>query len=669
MLSFSTSWAAVDAGRRIVSAEEMANGPIQLTGQWEFYWNGDLPLGFVDLNGEVPDATPTVPSSWTQIPDSEGNTFPAKGSAVYRLQVDLTEEHGALGLYVPKIWCASQVYVNGQLVSERGEIDAPTYRNLILEKLVSLPPSSKVDIVVLVRSDLSFVAGLLEPFQLGDYQTLKDQQQSHNILNLMWIGCVFIIAIYHFVLYLKIPTIKSFLFFGVIAALIGIKLSVFGDHQFYAYLKDYQGGILNDKWQSALYYLSTDLLPGFGLLYLHALFPKQANRKLIAAFFILTVPYCLFVLLTPFSVFASTLMPFQAVALAAAGYCAFIVVFASVKREKGALLQLGGIAIMLLAGLNDALFTVGIELTGNIELLPVAFALLLLLQLFVAADKFSCTLKELQDLSSSLEEKVDARTAEIDQKNKQIELQNLDLIYKNEALAKINESKDNLMQVVAHDIKAPINNIKGLIDLLTNTENLSKEQKQLVDLIDQARLSSEELISDLVQQQNKEASNSDGIVQLDLAEFLLDKKRTHRHAVSEKSIEIIISPCTESCLIAANQQALSRILDNLLSNAIKFSPPNSKIQLKAGVLENGWGEISVADEGPGFSEEDQELAFQRFQKLSARPTAGESSTGLGLYIVKSLVDDLGGRIQLHSTPGAGSEFELTFPPARVGERN
>ena len=105
---------------------------------------------------------------------------------------------------------------------------------------------------------------------------------------------------------------------------------------------------------------------------------------------------------------------------------------------------------------------------------------------------------------------------------------------------------------------------------------------------------------------------------------------------------------------------LNRIVDNLISNAIKFSKKNSSIEVSAGHSSSDFW-ISVKDYGPGFSENDKAHLFQKFKKLSARPTAGETSNGLGLAIVKTLVDRLKGKIELISEQGKGSEFILRFP--------
>jgi signal transduction histidine kinase len=107
---------------------------------------------------------------------------------------------------------------------------------------------------------------------------------------------------------------------------------------------------------------------------------------------------------------------------------------------------------------------------------------------------------------------------------------------------------------------------------------------------------------------------------------------------------------------------LNRILDNIITNAIKFSPYGHNIYVK--VLkekQDAAVKIIIQDEGPGFHTDDIPHLFRKFKKLSARPTAGESSTGLGLSIVKSLVDKVKGSITVESTWGKGASFIISLP--------
>ena len=109
-----------------------------------------------------------------------------------------------------------------------------------------------------------------------------------------------------------------------------------------------------------------------------------------------------------------------------------------------------------------------------------------------------------------------------------------------------------------------------------------------------------------------------------------------------------------------DQNMLTRILDNLVSNASKFSERGKTIHLKIG-LEGKNLKFSVRDEGPGISETDQQKLFGKFQILSSRPTAGESSTGLGLSITKALTEKLNGSIEVKSKLSSGAEFIVSIP--------
>jgi signal transduction histidine kinase len=145
----------------------------------------------------------------------------------------------------------------------------------------------------------------------------------------------------------------------------------------------------------------------------------------------------------------------------------------------------------------------------------------------------------------------------------------------------------------------------------------------------------------------------------DISEFILDKVRAFEPIAEAKSIHLNISSVTSED-INMDLNYVARIVDNLLSNAIKFSKPKSVVDISAGKAEDHFW-ISVKDQGPGFNDKDRHQLFQRFKKLTARPTAGESSNGLGLAIVKTLVDRLNGSIELISFPEKGSEFIIRLP--------
>jgi len=253
---------------------------------------------------------------------------------------------------------------------------------------------------------------------------------------------------------------------------------------------------------------------------------------------------------------------------------------------------------------------------------------------------------------------------EISAQNEQISDQNKKLKAHNEKLNELNNEKNTLMNIVAHDLKSPFNRIKGLVELLKLSKP-NEEQANYINLLSDISTSGIELIRDLLDVNAlEEDERKIDISQIDIHDLLLEKTKLFYADAKAKDISITLSNAENHISLSSDEVYLSRILDNLISNAIKFSPDNSEIILDAG-RNQGNIFISISDNGPGFSEDDKKHLYKKFKKLSARPTAGESSNGLGLAIVKTLVDRLGGEIELTSRPNQGSTFIIKFPVKQV----
>ena len=128
---------------------------------------------------------------------------------------------------------------------------------------------------------------------------------------------------------------------------------------------------------------------------------------------------------------------------------------------------------------------------------------------------------------------------------------------------------------------------------------------------------------------------------------------------TNKKIEVRIG-IQKDLIVNTDSAAVLQILDNLISNAVKYSPSNSTIHVHT-MPEKNHALVLVRDEGPGISDEDQKKLFQKYCRLSAQPTGGESSTGLGLSIAKRLAQALGGDILCRSGLGAGTTFTFRLP--------
>ena len=166
-----------------------------------------------------------------------------------------------------------------------------------------------------------------------------------------------------------------------------------------------------------------------------------------------------------------------------------------------------------------------------------------------------------------------------------------------------------------------------------------------------------DLISDAMMDAHDIALRHDTI---DLAGMLGELVSANR-ALAEKKQQTIQLIAPPHQMWICDPDRLREAVDNLLSNAIKYTPLGGHIELAMGANENG-AMIRVTDDGPGLTAADISRLFGRFQRLSAKPTGGESSTGLGLSIVKRIIELHGGRITAESEgPGRGATFTIRLP--------
>lgn len=260
----------------------------------------------------------------------------------------------------------------------------------------------------------------------------------------------------------------------------------------------------------------------------------------------------------------------------------------------------------------------------------------------------------------SISELLAVQNQQINFQRDEISRQNDNLSRRNQDLSILNNEKDTLMNIVAHDLKAPLNRISGLTQLMEMEGGIPSHQLDYMKRLKESTRAGLEMITDLLDVNAlEEARSNPQYSTFRLSEYLKDRIRMFQVAAEAKQTKLSLD-CNFTGEVSSDPDFLNRILDNLISNAIKFSPKLSNVQI-TGDRQDGHIIISVKDQGPGFSNEDKRMMFQKFKKLSARPTGGESSNGLGLAIVKILVERLAGEITLISTPGRGSEFIIRIP--------
>lgn len=224
------------------------------------------------------------------------------------------------------------------------------------------------------------------------------------------------------------------------------------------------------------------------------------------------------------------------------------------------------------------------------------------------------------------------------------------------------QEQQQLLTIVSHDLRSPLNRVFALVQLLQmNDTNLTIEQKNFLEKMHLVVADGLAMMRNLVDYRNLEYR----IIELhpetfNASEVVESCAKNFKSIADKKDIELHLE-CEANLSVTTDKQCLVRVIDNLLANAVKFSSPGKKVGIRAETLFNHHVRIEVQDEAQGFSVEEKAKLFQKFQKLSARPTAGESSTGLGLFVAQSMAEKIGGKIRCITKESVGSAFTVEFP--------
>jgi signal transduction histidine kinase len=249
----------------------------------------------------------------------------------------------------------------------------------------------------------------------------------------------------------------------------------------------------------------------------------------------------------------------------------------------------------------------------------------------------------------------------IEAQRKKIEFKNQQLEQRNQELVALNEEKNNLIKILAHDMRTPLNQVQGLSQiLLFSNQHLPEDQKSLIHNIQDGASRLSKMISNILDVDALEGDRINVLTENISISPLTEKvMESFRKAADTKNITLNLFSDKPDRKISTDTLYLTQILENLISNAIKFSPLGKRVEISiTGIQEKV--RISVKDQGPGLTEQDQANLFKKFQRLSNRPTHGESSIGLGLAIVKRYTEMMGGRVWCESEPGMGAAFNLEF---------
>jgi len=646
-----STFSSTGLGQNLVDLSQWETSQLKhLDAKWQFYFGDFLTADQMDTISDP--LYVNVPSTW----DEYGKPFPDTGIATYYLKIVLPSSVSNLGMDARITGLNYKLFVNGELTGELGkagrtkEESIPKYQNIIYK----LPEADTLKIIYQVSNFHYRKGGMWRAPIMSSMPTLRAKKEKKLILDFFLMGAILFMGVYHLALNLFKYKDKLAINFALVCFLTVIRSASVGEFA----LVEYAGW----SWfvVTRIEFISFFLLLGFTARFVYFLFPEEIPKIISRIAFTFGLIASVFALFAPLY-YSSYLIPVAQGLTVLTG--ALILFFISKNAIKGGTqlrVALAGFTILFAATVFEILMHHS-ELRGDV-IFATGIFLYLFSHVVIMAYRTNLNYERteelslaLQQLNTELERKVKERTTQLDDQN--------DALKKaNENLKNINLEKDGILHVVAHDLKSPLNTSIGLSNIVQKSGEVKKEDNlKYLGMIEHVSKQGLKFINDLLVLYQFEDAYKPQPTKIKLKSFAEDLEDKFKQIAKEKKIEFEIDHSfDEDATFFSDENMLHRIIDNLLSNAFKYSFPETQVKLKYELKSKGLF-VQVADQGQGIPEKEHHKVFKKFQKISTKPTGKETSSGLGLSIVKQLVTILGGEISFTSEQKKGTTFEFNIP--------
>lgn len=222
--------------------------------------------------------------------------------------------------------------------------------------------------------------------------------------------------------------------------------------------------------------------------------------------------------------------------------------------------------------------------------------------------------------------------------------------------------KNDMIAVLSHDMRTPLNGIIGFSDILLDKANIEPEYKENIVLIKESGVMLLSLINDILDLSKIQAEKDElAMKPLSISEVVQKSVKALNTLAELKEQEITLTDRASGNKILGNFGALMRVINNILANAIKFTPEKGSIKITIESTQKNFVTISVIDNGIGIPEDKLPFLFDKFSRISHEGTAGEKGTGLGMAIIKEIVELHNGKVEVTSKVGKGTQIKITLP--------
>jgi signal transduction histidine kinase len=592
---------------------------IKLDGEWVFHWEELLtPDNFrISRSHGIPVQ---VPSYWSSY-QIDGSYLPGMGYGTYCLQIILPQDfQSSICFDIPVFDVAYNFYLNNRLMASNGkvgtsrEMEEPWYDP---SSFCLIPDGDTLQVLVQVSNFHHRRGGFWKSMYMGGSAKVLGRREQERVYNYSSIGVLFFFMFFFLIFWSF--TRKDLLTLLFALTTMGILMRAVNTG---LYLSNYFAAT-PWAWQIRMEYLGSYLAFLFGMMFLHKLFPLRYMNRVILINSVLILLGVISLFLLPVHLFTYEMLGFQPLMILFLGHY-MVVSFLGILKGK----LLDGVFFVSLAFfistlVNDILLANSAGPVSSIYLSPLSFQIFILAMAVLVILQWIKNSQERLHLESSL------------------------------------RFKNRVLSVIAHDLKNPIASVAQFSDLLANKPELVSRGHVIQSL----RESSQAAVTLLDNLLYWGRSQADALkitpARIEMEPLLKDVRSLYQHMAVQKELKFTLDT-DQGIAVVADKVLITIVLRNLVSNAIKFTPQKGSVEIRAW-QEGACIKCMVADTGIGIKPEYLEVFHKKGHMSSTAGTDQEIGTGLGLELVRDLLEQNNGTLQIESEPGKGSTFTFTLP--------
>ncbi|MDF2717153.1 MAG: response regulator, partial [Paenibacillus sp.] len=602
------------------------DGAVRLNGEWTLFWERLGTAGSGMTDGED-GMLAKVPGEWTAY------GLPGRGYATYRLKVASAGVQGSLGLHIPAIAPAYRIFVDGQEIARAGTVameEAETHSAYKPQTVIFAPPSGTFDLTIQVANAIYPEGGIWYSMTLGTERDMLSREKQSSFADMAVFGGCALLGLYQIAVFLLRRSERSTLYFGICCLLGAIRQWAVGGMYLVETFPD-----VSIRMIIMLEYLTYYGGVTMAIWFVRELYPREFGGRLMKLLAWIGAGFIGTVLLLPAEIYTSLIGYFKAFSLFALAAILFGFALALWRGRAGALLQLTGWLVFVAAAAHDILYSNGLVIWTDMQLVPYGFILLVFIEALELARRFTNAYRTIGTMSDEL--------------------------------IAMDRMKDEFLANTSHELKTPLHGILNLSQALSEGRSgaINAVQREQLEVVVSVARRMSNLINDIL---DLSLLKNNGIRlsrrAVDVRAAVSAQEEVFRHYIGQKPVRLRLEWPDSLPGAYADENRLLQIVYNLIGNAIKFTQEGEVVV--SGWADGGMLHIAVADSGIGIPADKQETIFRSFEQVGTSVAKEYGGAGLGLGITKRLVELHGGRISVTSSVGQGSVFVFTLP---VADRN